>query len=289
MRAKEELNQFVPPSPEASVITFIFARVSDLILAPGVPPSRVRPPKIFLRGKLISVGGLLCSMDKHIGFDARHSSVNPIIQLSPHRKVVLKSEGHPIIDLQDPRVQEIGKFAVNEHNKEAKTNLVYKSVIKGEVFLDTSGTSYWLTILTTNNDKYLANVLDRPLERLYVCSGVVEVSTILYRSVRFGMILLAHFPRVRPRVPFFIEVDLGLVVSATSDVGNLTCHYVCSLRSCQAWFVIWAPKHVGLAQLALTKFYAPSIDPQECCLTKQGREHVLDLNLRSEAFVKDPA
>ncbi|KAM7462312.1 hypothetical protein LguiA_030433 [Lonicera macranthoides] len=80
------------------------------------------------------------------------------------RKVVLKSEGHPIIDLKDPRVQEIGKFAVNEHNKEAKTNLVYKSVIKGEVFLDTSGTSYWLTILTTNNDKYLANVLDRPLE-----------------------------------------------------------------------------------------------------------------------------
>ncbi|KAM7462306.1 hypothetical protein LguiA_030427 [Lonicera macranthoides] len=82
------------------------------------------------------------------------------------RKVVLKSEGHPIIDLKDPRVQEIGKFAVNEHNREAKTNLVYKSVIKGEVFLDISGTSYLLTILTTNNDKYLANVLDRPLERV---------------------------------------------------------------------------------------------------------------------------
>ncbi|KAM7499365.1 hypothetical protein LguiA_023779 [Lonicera macranthoides] len=51
------------PSPEASVITFIFARVSDLILAPGVPPSRVRLPEIFLRGKLISVGGLLCCLN----------------------------------------------------------------------------------------------------------------------------------------------------------------------------------------------------------------------------------
>ncbi|KAM7507693.1 hypothetical protein LguiA_018146 [Lonicera macranthoides] len=48
------------PSPEASVITFISARVSDLILAPGVPPSRVRPLEIFLRGKLIFAGGLLC-------------------------------------------------------------------------------------------------------------------------------------------------------------------------------------------------------------------------------------
>ncbi|KAM7462302.1 hypothetical protein LguiA_030423 [Lonicera macranthoides] len=96
------------------------------------------------------------------------------------RKVVLKSEGHPIIDLQDPRVQEIGKFAVNEHNKEAKTNLVYKSVIKGEVFLDTSGTSYWLTILTTNNDKYLANVLDRPLER-----GIEHVLDLNLRSEAF--------------------------------------------------------------------------------------------------------
>ncbi|KAM7466330.1 hypothetical protein LguiB_013892 [Lonicera macranthoides] len=82
------------------------------------------------------------------------------------RKAVLKSEGHPIKDLNDPRVQEIGKFAVNEHNKEAKTNLVYKSVIKGEVFLDISGTYYRLTILATNNDKYVADVIDRPLERL---------------------------------------------------------------------------------------------------------------------------
>ncbi|KAM7462305.1 hypothetical protein LguiA_030426 [Lonicera macranthoides] len=82
------------------------------------------------------------------------------------RKAVLKSEGHSIKDLKDLRVQEIGKFAVNEHNKEAKTNLVYKSVIKVEVFLDISRTYYRLTILATNNDKYVADVIDRPLERL---------------------------------------------------------------------------------------------------------------------------
>ncbi|KAM7489298.1 hypothetical protein LguiB_026782 [Lonicera macranthoides] len=62
------LNGIYSSSPEASVIKFISARVSDLILAPGVPPSRARPPEIFLRGKLISVGGLLCLRIKIVSF-----------------------------------------------------------------------------------------------------------------------------------------------------------------------------------------------------------------------------
>ncbi|KAM7465068.1 hypothetical protein LguiB_012630 [Lonicera macranthoides] len=57
---EQQVTEFEVPSPEASVITFISARVSDLILAPGVPPSRVRPLEIFLRGKLTFAGGLLC-------------------------------------------------------------------------------------------------------------------------------------------------------------------------------------------------------------------------------------
>ncbi|KAM7510792.1 hypothetical protein LguiB_009667 [Lonicera macranthoides] len=40
---EERATKGIPlPSPEASVITFISARVSDLTLASGVPPSRVR-------------------------------------------------------------------------------------------------------------------------------------------------------------------------------------------------------------------------------------------------------
>ncbi|KAM7480741.1 hypothetical protein LguiB_005324 [Lonicera macranthoides] len=41
-------------------------RVSDLTLAPGVPPSRVRPLEISLRGKLIFAGGLLCRLTRGV-------------------------------------------------------------------------------------------------------------------------------------------------------------------------------------------------------------------------------
>ncbi|KAM7462314.1 hypothetical protein LguiA_030435 [Lonicera macranthoides] len=88
---------------------------------------------------------------------------------------------------------------MNEHNKEGKTNLVYKSVIKGEVFLDISRTYYRLPILATANDKYVANVLNRPLERRRNLAGIVlyshrqrdvftQARTILY-SHRLGWFL----------------------------------------------------------------------------------------------------
>ncbi|KAM7522086.1 hypothetical protein LguiA_011988 [Lonicera macranthoides] len=70
-------------------------------------------------------------------------------------------------------------------------------------------------------------------ERDKLCeSGVVEASTIMYRSMQFGIILLTHFPRVRPRATFLIEGYLGLAILATSNVGKSACHSVRFLRSC---------------------------------------------------------
>ncbi|KAM7462313.1 hypothetical protein LguiA_030434 [Lonicera macranthoides] len=151
----------------------------SIVVQPGLSPGTSTLTNLFLgahdqlpRGSPIL--GLLWSttrLTSEFSWDPepQWTDIMGLLQDRPakiHQKVVLKSEGHPIKDLKDPKVQEIGKFAVNEHNKEAKTNLVYKSVIKGEVFLDISGTYYRLTILATNNDKYVVDVIDRPLERL---------------------------------------------------------------------------------------------------------------------------
>ncbi|XP_070001996.1 cysteine proteinase inhibitor 5 [Nicotiana tabacum] len=51
----------------------------------------------------------------------------------------------PISDTKDPQVVEIGKFAVNEYNKQAKTNLVFKRVKKGATQV-VAGTNYRLVI-----------------------------------------------------------------------------------------------------------------------------------------------
>ncbi|KAF5188083.1 Cystatin/monellin superfamily protein [Thalictrum thalictroides] len=39
----------------------------------------------------------------------------------------------PINDVTNPHIREIGEFAVNEHNKQVNSDLVFDFVIKGEV------------------------------------------------------------------------------------------------------------------------------------------------------------
>ncbi|KAL7130416.1 hypothetical protein ABFS83_13G132700 [Erythranthe nasuta] len=51
----------------------------------------------------------------------------------------------PINDLKDQVVEQIAKFAVTEHNKEAKTSLEFITVVQGETKL-VSGTNYRLVI-----------------------------------------------------------------------------------------------------------------------------------------------
>ncbi|XP_059317738.1 cysteine proteinase inhibitor 1-like [Lycium ferocissimum] len=72
----------------------------------------------------------------------------------------------PITDTNDRQVVEIGKFAVDEHNKEAESKLLFKRVVKGETQV-VAGTNYRLVISAkdgSHSDKYLATVWDKPWE-----------------------------------------------------------------------------------------------------------------------------
>ncbi|MCD7454462.1 hypothetical protein HAX54_024901 [Datura stramonium] len=66
----------------------------------------------------------------------------------------------PITDTKDRHVVEIGKFAVDQHNKESESNLVFKRVVKGETQV-VAGTNYRLVISAKDGgrrtgSKYLA-------------------------------------------------------------------------------------------------------------------------------------
>lgn len=76
----------------------------------------------------------------------------------------------PITDTNDSEVVEIGKFAVDQHNKEAKSQLVFRRVLKGETQV-VAGTNYRLVISAADGGrrsrsgkKYLAEVWDKPWE-----------------------------------------------------------------------------------------------------------------------------
>ncbi|PIA38365.1 hypothetical protein AQUCO_02800213v1 [Aquilegia coerulea] len=51
----------------------------------------------------------------------------------------------PIEDIKDPHVQELGEFAVSEHNKEAKKNLKFDQVVRGDTQV-VSGLKYRLVV-----------------------------------------------------------------------------------------------------------------------------------------------
>ncbi|KAJ4969006.1 hypothetical protein NE237_015707 [Protea cynaroides] len=67
---------------------------------------------------------------------------------------------------KDPHVKEIAEFAVEEHNRDAKTELKYKRVVRGETQV-VAGTNYRLLIAADDggvSKKYLAVVYERPWE-----------------------------------------------------------------------------------------------------------------------------
>ncbi|XP_059654879.1 cysteine proteinase inhibitor 1-like [Cornus florida] len=70
----------------------------------------------------------------------------------------------PIKDPKSSLVQEIGAFAVNEHNKQTKTDLKFESVDSGETQA-VEGLNYRLILSANNGDasnKYEAVVWDKP-------------------------------------------------------------------------------------------------------------------------------
>ncbi|KAF3628410.1 Cysteine proteinase inhibitor 5 [Capsicum annuum] len=80
------------------------------------------------------------------------------------QKKALVGGWKPITDIKDPEVVEAGKFAVDEHNKEAKTTLEFQEVTKGESQV-VQGINYRLTISAKDGDSlhnYLAEVWVKP-------------------------------------------------------------------------------------------------------------------------------
>ncbi|KAG8365957.1 hypothetical protein BUALT_Bualt17G0026000 [Buddleja alternifolia] len=74
----------------------------------------------------------------------------------------------PIDDLKNPQVVEIAKFAVEEHNKQAKTSLKFAAVVKGET-QTVAGTNYKLVISAKDGGaaakNYEAVVWDKPWQK----------------------------------------------------------------------------------------------------------------------------
>ncbi|KAM7506343.1 hypothetical protein LguiB_005247 [Lonicera macranthoides] len=69
-----------------------------------------------------------------------------------------------IKDVKDPHVQEIGKFAVDQNNKQSKLALKFQEVVGGETQV-VAGTNYRLLIAAkdgTVSNRYEAVVWDKP-------------------------------------------------------------------------------------------------------------------------------
>ncbi|KAI3740451.1 hypothetical protein L2E82_30880 [Cichorium intybus] len=73
----------------------------------------------------------------------------------------------PIRNVTEPGVVDIGKFAVDEHNKNDHASLKFKKVVKGESQV-VAGMNYKLTITAADDsveNKYVAVVWDKPWEK----------------------------------------------------------------------------------------------------------------------------
>ena len=62
---------------------------------------------------------------------------------------VLVGGWQPIKNITEPHVKEIGEYAVEEYNKESKSQLKFVSVVKGETQV-VAGTNYRLILATKN-------------------------------------------------------------------------------------------------------------------------------------------
>lgn len=82
------------------------------------------------------------------------------------RKGALVGGWRPIKDPKDAHVQEIGEFAVTEHNKQAKAVLKFQKVVRGETQV-VSGTNYRLVVAAVDgaaSNNYEAVVWEKPWE-----------------------------------------------------------------------------------------------------------------------------
>ncbi|KAL4562134.1 hypothetical protein LXL04_034328 [Taraxacum kok-saghyz] len=82
-------------------------------------------------------------------------------------KGILIGGWKPIPDVTDPLVVDIGRFAVDEHNKKNQATLKFRKVVSGERQV-VAGMDYNLTIMAVNGgliNKYVAVVWDKPMQK----------------------------------------------------------------------------------------------------------------------------
>ncbi|KAL5097123.1 hypothetical protein RYX36_001450 [Vicia faba] len=73
-----------------------------------------------------------------------------------------------ILNPNDPLVNEIGNFVVNEYNKQGN-KLKFEKVLNGVSEITSQGTNYFITLSATNGStfkKYAAIVLDNPTQHV---------------------------------------------------------------------------------------------------------------------------
>ncbi|MCD7461385.1 hypothetical protein HAX54_046013 [Datura stramonium] len=87
----------------------------------------------------------------------------PRLSLTRRRKRRFTRRLDPITDTKGPSCSEIGKFAVDQHNKESESNLVFKRVVKGEHQV-VAGTHYWLVISAKDGGRRTGNDFKKFIE-----------------------------------------------------------------------------------------------------------------------------
>ncbi|KAJ0973622.1 hypothetical protein J5N97_015587 [Dioscorea zingiberensis] len=68
------------------------------------------------------------------------------------KKPPLLGGSHPIKNLKDPHILEIANFAVSEHNKECKSNLIFQRLVGGKIGV-VEGLEYHLIIEAKDGTK----------------------------------------------------------------------------------------------------------------------------------------
>ncbi|XP_010449778.1 PREDICTED: cysteine proteinase inhibitor 4-like [Camelina sativa] len=79
----------------------------------------------------------------------------------------------PIKDVSDPNVVAIANYAIEEHNKQSKENLVFVKVVEGTTQV-VSGTKYDLKIAAKNGGGQIKNYEAVVVEKLWLRSKSLE-------------------------------------------------------------------------------------------------------------------
>ncbi|GFQ03312.1 cysteine proteinase inhibitor 5 [Phtheirospermum japonicum] len=104
-----------------------------------------------------------------------------IVSANSDQKLLQLGSPQQITDLTDPKVLEAADFSVARHNKLAKSNLKFQSVINGTVQV-LGGRLYRLVISAIDGNasqNYLARVYDKPWQQLKILISFEKIASLV--------------------------------------------------------------------------------------------------------------